>query len=57
MRAQQCIDLQNRITELSSKGQLGGLTKTEIALISYALGFYTAGVMSDDASAKTPEDA
>jgi hypothetical protein len=37
---QQLVDLQNRITELSrnSKGQLGELTRGEVALLSFALG-------------------
>jgi hypothetical protein len=42
---QQMIDLQNRITELSELGQLDLLTHGEVALISYALGRYTAELL------------
>lgn len=43
---QQMIDLQNRITELSELGQLDLLTHGEVALISYALGRYTAELIA-----------
>jgi hypothetical protein len=41
---QQVIDLQNRITELAALGRLDLLTDGEVALISYALGHYAAGL-------------
>lgn len=42
---QQMIDLQNRVTELSAQGRLDLLTDGEVALISYALGRYTAELL------------
>jgi hypothetical protein len=45
--AQQVIDLQNRITELSEQGRLDLLTEGEVALISYALGRYHAELLQE----------
>jgi hypothetical protein len=46
---QQLVDLQNRITELSrnSKGQLGELTRGEVALLSFALGCFTGELLQE----------
>lgn len=45
--AQQVIDLQNRIAELTDQGRLDLLTDGEVALISYALGRYSAELVQD----------
>jgi hypothetical protein len=45
--AQQVVDLQNRITELSEQGRLDLLTEGEVALISYALGRYHAELLQE----------
>lgn len=49
-RAQQLVDLQNRITELSEQGRLDLLTSGEVALISYALGCYHGELIQGDAA-------
>ena len=49
-RAQQLVDLQNRITELNEQGRLDLLTSGEVALISYALGRYHGELTQDDAA-------
>lgn len=50
--AQQVIDLQNRITELTEQGRLDLLTEGEVALISYALGRYHAELLQKPAARK-----
>ena len=44
---QQLIDLQNRLSRLADEGAVGLLSKTDVALVSWSLGYATAGVDQD----------